>query len=78
MNESQTKISNAFKAFGLLFLFFITLVSVNAQTVVTGKIIDSKTKSAVPFVNVLIFGTKTGTQTDSTGTFSIKIKFIIS
>ncbi len=73
MNESQTKISNAFKAFGLLFLFFITLVSVNAQTVVTGKIIDSKTKSAVPFVNVLIFGTKTGTQTDSTGTFSIKI-----
>jgi hypothetical protein len=65
------------KSHNKLFMAFLGLfLSGNwaiAQTKITGQIIDSKTKAAVPFVNVLVFGTKIGTQTDSTGSFRLQV-----
>jgi hypothetical protein len=56
----------------LISLFFIT--NVLAQTTVTGKIIDNKTKEPIPFVNILVSGTTQGIQTDIGGNFSLIIQ----
>ncbi len=50
-------------------LFFCTGIS--AQTKVSGKVFDSETQEALPFVNLLFKGTKTGTTTDFDGNYSI-------
>ena len=39
---------------------------------IKGKVIDSETKSPLPGVSVLILGTKTGTNSDPDGNFTIK------
>ncbi len=57
-----------------LFFVFITVQSsfVFAQTtVVKGKVVDDETKEPLPFVNLLLKGTKDGIATDFDGYYSI-------
>lgn len=51
--------------------FFSVSVSVFAQGVVKGKIIDSKTREGLPFVAVLVVNTQIGATTDKDGFFTI-------
>lgn len=51
--------------------FFIAVHTVFSQGKVRGKIIDSKTREALPSVNVLVAGTTTGTTTNNEGEFEI-------
>jgi len=57
----------------LLPLLFITLIS-NAQTskTLSGKVMDATSKEPIPFANIQIKGTKTGTQANFDGFFSLK------
>ncbi|MBN8702591.1 MAG: carboxypeptidase-like regulatory domain-containing protein [Bacteroidetes bacterium] len=58
------------------FILFFVLVGITStsnaqQTVVTGKIVDADTKEPLPFVSVLLKGTKVGTSSDFDGMFSL-------
>ncbi len=41
------------------------------QGVITGKVIDEKTREVIPFVSILIYGTSIGMATDQEGNFEI-------
>jgi len=57
----------------LLFLFIISLHSLYSQEyTITGKIYVASSKEALPFVPVIIKGTKTGNSSDFDGNFVIK------
>lgn len=59
---------------GFLFLFlaFCTLDLVGqAPTVITGKVYDTLTNEPMPFVNILLLGTKVGTVSDIDGNYTI-------
>lgn len=57
----------------LLFCSFMFISEADAQSrVVTGVITDCKTGQVLPGVSVTIFGTSTGTTTDSDGRFSLR------
>ena len=61
-----------------LFLF-ITLLNglyaINAQEigVITGKIVDAKSRESIPFVNVVVVGTTIGTSSNKNGEFRIEL-----
>ena len=55
----------------LLILFLITTCASFAQTVISGKVFDSKTKEPLPFVNIILKGTTTGATSDFDGNYSI-------
>ncbi len=58
--------------FGLsLGLLLVMLSAYGQQTVVTGKVIDAKTKEAIPFVNIRLNGSSIGSVTDIEGNYSI-------
>ncbi|HEY3405481.1 MAG TPA: carboxypeptidase-like regulatory domain-containing protein [Ohtaekwangia sp.] len=56
--------------FGVLFL--LTCAAVNAQSVITGTVLDGETKETMPGVSVLIKGTHTGDYTSPDGKFTVK------
>ncbi|WP_233884066.1 TonB-dependent receptor [Tenacibaculum piscium] len=60
----------------ILLLQVSTVVSQNNDKnqnkgVVSGKIIDANTREAIPFVNILVYGTSIGSASDENGTFTI-------
>lgn len=56
-------------------IFFLVIGMSNAQEVtITGTVTDQNTGDPLPGVNVIIFGTSTGTNTDFDGNYAIKIK----
>ncbi|MCG8182628.1 TonB-dependent receptor [Tenacibaculum piscium] len=60
----------------ILLLQVSTVVSQNNDEnqnkgVVSGKIIDANTREAIPFVNILVYGTSIGSASDENGTFTI-------
>ena len=55
----------------LFFLFFLTILSVNAQTKVSGYVIDDY-NNPVSFANVLFKGSTKGTITDENGKFYLE------
>lgn len=57
--------------FGFLFLFAIA--SANAQTAVTGTVLDGDTKDGMPGVSVQVKGSKEGGYTNPDGKFSIRV-----
>jgi TonB-linked SusC/RagA family outer membrane protein len=61
------------KAAGLLVLLFIAHVSYSQSKVITGKVTDSRDGSGLPAVTVTARGSKTATQTDANGSFSISV-----
>lgn len=55
------------------FLLIATFVSFAQQRqAIEGKILDEKTNAPIPFVNVFLESTTTGTQTDQNGNFILK------
>ena len=61
------------KIFFVVLIFFssINIFSQNLG-IIKGKIIDGKTREVLPFVNVLVIGTKIGATTNDKGEFIIK------
>src|SRR5215831_2090337 len=57
----------------LIFAFLIS-ASLQAQSVITGKVVDNDTKEAVPGVTIVVKGSEQGSFTDSNGKFSVKIQ----
>lgn len=53
-------------------LLFVGYCSVNAQTIITGKVTDAENGDPIPFANVVIKGTTIGTPTDFDGFFRIE------
>lgn len=53
-------------------MFFISSLSLFSQGIITGKVIDSKSREALPFVSVLIVGTKIGAITNEEGFFTLE------
>lgn len=58
------------KAVLLIFLFSNILLS---QTI-SGKVIDSKTKEPLPYANLSVLNTKTGTSTNENGSYVLGLK----
>lgn len=69
MRRSIRKIS---KQAGVLLFFILAAFVASAQNTVNGTVTDSKLGNGIPAVTVTIRGTKTATQTDVNGQFSIK------
>ena len=67
------RISISSKNIQILFFVCLSFASISSafgqQTKVKGKVIDSKTNEAIPFVNIIVVGTKQGIQTDINGNF---------
>lgn len=59
------------KKYLLQILFFSISTLSFAQGIITGKVIDAKTREALPFVSVVIYNTTVGTTTDEEGKFTI-------
>lgn len=59
----------------LLFLFLIASVFANAQTIIKGKVIDEKTKEALPGVSIYVNNSTIGTITNNDGEFLLSIPF---
>lgn len=57
------------KSLLILFICFNTISY--AQSTIQGKVIDSETKSELPYVNIGIPGTKIGTVSNQTGNFKL-------
>ena len=53
-----------------LIIGFLAAIGIHAQ--VTGKVIDSKTREALDYVNVYYEGKNVGDQTDENGQFVVK------
>ena len=51
---------------------------VQAQTKITGKVIDAETQAALAFTNIGILGTTTGTVSDHNGNFSLSLNTKLS
>lgn len=58
----------------LLFLFAFSCSSFAQVTKIMGRITDSVTKEALPFVNIIVKGTTEGTLTDFDGKYSFELK----
>lgn len=55
-----------------LFVFLNTTVAISQNTgIVTGKVIDAKTREALPYITVLIDGTSIGSTTNEFGEFIV-------
>ncbi len=57
-----------------LFVFVLISASLQAQSVITGRVVDNDTKESIPGVNIAVKGTDQGDFTDSNGKFSINIQ----
>lgn len=75
------KFDNSAKLFKMrlyipLFALFLLPLFSFAQDIVSGKVINAKTKEPVEFVSVFIEGTLLGTSTDEKGNFTLSYTFI--
>lgn len=64
--------SNFLKAAGVFLLAMVTQISL-AQKVITGKVTDAKDGSPIRGASVTAKGSRTGTQTDAGGAFSLSV-----
>ena len=61
--------------FVFIIMFGLSLTSFAAYDLqIKGQVLDKDTKEALPFANLAIVGTTTGTATDLEGDFLLKIK----
>src|SRR5690349_5574955 len=59
---------------GLLFFLLCLSMAAHAQTMkITGRIIDEESGEPIPFANIILKSSLTGTQADSAGKFRITI-----
>ncbi|MEX0982065.1 MAG: TonB-dependent receptor [Bacteroidales bacterium] len=57
----------------LIIVAFLTLGTIEAQIVVTGKVTESETGETLPGVNIIVVGTLNGTVTDTDGNFNLTV-----
>ncbi|HKJ42177.1 MAG TPA: TonB-dependent receptor [Sunxiuqinia sp.] len=62
---------NILKNILLAFLLFLSTVAMAQQGVIQGRIYDASNNKGLPFVNVVVVGTTTGTVTDENGEYRI-------
>ena len=55
----------------ILAILSTTLIQAGTTGKLTGKVIDSKTKEPLPFVNIILMGTNLGAATDINGNYTI-------
>jgi len=55
----------------LIFLFLLVSFKAQAQYIISGKVVDDKTKKNIPAVSIYINNTTVGTLTDENGSFKI-------
>lgn len=53
--------------------FLAAASTTNAQERVTGKVVESESKDAVPLASVIVSGTTAGTTTSDSGTFTLRL-----
>ena len=53
----------------ILLLFLLATISYGQKASLSGKVVDGISNEPLPFVNVLVSGTTTGTVTDEKGHF---------
>ena len=58
----------------IAFLFFMVPLLANAQTSITGRVVNEKDGTGIDGATVLVKGSKTGTKTDANGNFTIAAK----
>ena len=73
-NKQHLTQQNLMKKMCKIFLLLVLLcpVSIIAQSIFTGTVVDSKTKQTLPGVNVVLLGTTCGTSTGFDGKFVLK------
>ena len=73
-NKQHLTQQNLMKKMCKIFLLLVLLcpVSIIAQSIFTGTVVDSKTKQTLPGVNVVLLGTTSGTSTGFDGKFVLK------
>ena len=59
------------KIYTTVFLFFIGLSLWSQNGILKGRVLDATSNEPLPFVNVVVLGTTTGTVTDLDGNFQI-------
>ncbi|MCT4602347.1 MAG: DUF5686 and carboxypeptidase regulatory-like domain-containing protein [Marinifilum sp.] len=59
---------------GVLILSLLSLNAIGQSTKIRGQIVDSKTKQALPFVNIAYKGTTIGTTTDFDGNYFLETR----
>lgn len=69
MRKSISKVS---VQLGAWIFFILVAMGAQAQTTVTGKVVDAKAGNGLSGVTVTVKGTNVATQTDADGSFSIK------
>ncbi len=57
----------------LILLLLLINGLVQAQSSISGRVSDADTKEAVPFANVVVSNTTTGTTTDEAGQFKLQL-----
>lgn len=57
----------------LLPLFLLLALSGNAQIIITGRVVDEDTNEGIPFCNIFIEGTTTGTSSDVDGYYELPL-----
>ena len=65
------RITKTFVLFGVI-VCFVTLQTYSQETIITGKITDSKRNEAIPFANIYFNGTTTGTISDFEGNYILQ------
>ena len=73
MKLNNNKLSHILKGMVLLFVLCASAATVQAQTVVKGRIVDATTKESIPGVTIKIKGRKVYTASGADGSFSIKV-----
>lgn len=64
--------SRSNRIFTGLFAFLFTLIQLQAQTVVKGRVHDARTKSILPYCTVYFEGKKIGGKSDNFGNFTLR------
>jgi len=59
--------------FALFFEILFSVLPCRAQYIISGKVTDSKTADPIPFVNIFIKSTNSGTSSNAYGAFSLKL-----
>jgi hypothetical protein len=57
----------------LLVFCLLPTLFIHAQSVITGRVLDSRSQEPLAFVSVLVVGEREGTTTDIDGKFSLRV-----
>lgn len=73
MQLDTRRILNTYGLFGLLAIILLFTPGLRAQIILTGKVLDYKSKRPLPYVNIGIMDQPVGTLSNTDGTFTLRI-----